>query len=74
MYALVWPFCESAQRMKAAVLTADGSWDHLDWASTMEEFSKTGVTVPVKGKDGLGTNIWYPNLAAVSQRAQLIRL
>jgi len=53
--------------MKAAVLTADGSWDHLDWASTMEEFSKMGVTVPAKGKDGLGTNIWYHIHAVITQ-------
>jgi len=60
--------------MKAAVLTADGSWDHLDWTSTMEEFSKRGVTVPAKGKDGLGTNIWYHIRSTINQGDLLIRL
>ena len=53
--------------MKAAILTADDTWDHLDWTSEMEKLAEKGVPVPARGRDGLGTNIWYHNCAAMGQ-------
>ena len=61
----VWPFCESAQNLRSAVLTADGSWDQLDWSSRMEKLAAKGVPVLATGKDGLGTNMWYHKSAAI---------
>lgn len=31
-----WPYCQAANQMKAAILTADGSWDTLAWKRRME--------------------------------------
>jgi acid phosphatase len=35
-----WPYCSASQQMKSAVMSADGSWDTLQWRRRLEVFER----------------------------------
>jgi acid phosphatase len=35
-----WPYCSAAQQMKSTVMSADGSWDTLQWRRRLEVFGR----------------------------------
>lgn len=35
-----WPYCTAAQQMRSAVMSADGSWDTMQWRRRLETFER----------------------------------
>jgi len=55
-----WPYCKAASNFKSVVLTANGSWDTLEWKRRLETFGADNAPVPSAGPKGEIAGICQP--------------